>query len=163
MIMVMIILFAAWYGEPAVVPVLALGALSTAVIDQAVDLVRDFKTAFLLDCSPRAVLYAQALGAALSVVSAAVLYDWYVTNVPLPTDELPAVVAKSYRGLAYAFSDGGLDALPDHCLTIALGCGAVAVLFDAARDRRAAHAGDSTSLRRASSRSDARGETHRRL
>ena len=56
------------------VPVLALGALSTAVIDQALDLVRDFKTAHLLGAPPKAVFAAQCVGAAASVFSAAVLY-----------------------------------------------------------------------------------------
>jgi len=130
---VMIILFAAWYGEPRVVPVLALGALSTAVIDQALDLVRDFKTAHLVGAPPKAVFAAQCVGAAASVFSAAVLYAWYVDRVPLPSADLPCVIAKSYRGLAFAFA-GGLGALPRHCLALSAATGAAAVGFDVARD-----------------------------
>lgn len=130
---VMIIAFASWYGEPRVVATLALGALSIAVIDQALDLVRDLKTAHLLRASPKAMVAAQAIGASVSILTSAVAYAVYVRNVDLPSAELPAVIAKSYRGLAFAFA-GGVDALPRHCLALSVACGALAVAFDAARD-----------------------------
>jgi len=129
----MIILFACWAGSPEVVALLALGALSTGVIDQALDLVRDFKTAHCVGAPPRALLAAQLLGAAGSVFTSAVIYYWYVSRIALPSEALPAVIAISYRGLAVAFS-GGIRALPDHCLEISAACGAIALAFDVARD-----------------------------
>jgi len=131
---VMIMLFAAWYGSTGhVVQTLALGALSVAVIDQALDLVRDFKTAHLLNASPRAMFIAQTLGALVSVFTSAVLYYYYVTSVSLPSSNLPAVVARSYRGLAFTFA-GGLSELPDYCLDISLLCGALVLLFNIIHD-----------------------------
>lgn len=127
---VMIMAFAAWYGTNGhVVQTLALGALSIAVIDQALDLVRDFKTAYLLRASPSAMFVAQSIGAVVSIFTSAVLYYYYVTNVSLPNSNLPAVISKSYRALAFTFA-GGLNKLPDHCLEISVACGALVVLFN---------------------------------
>ena len=76
----MIIIFAAWegarrsaeagvrQGEDHIVPVLALGALSIAIVDAAMDLVRDFKTAHLVGASPKAMVTAQFIGASVSCV-----------------------------------------------------------------------------------------------
>ena len=121
------------YGRPAVVPVLALGALSTGVIDQALDLVRDFRTARLLGAPAKALLAAQLVGAVVSVVTSAVLYHAYVSGVKLPSAALPCVIAKSYRGLAFAFA-GGASALPDHCLELSAICGFLALGCDVLRD-----------------------------
>ncbi|KAJ8605336.1 hypothetical protein CTAYLR_002389 [Chrysophaeum taylorii] len=131
---VMIMLFAAWYGSGGhEVQTLALGALSIAVIDQALDLVRDFKTAHLLDASPAAMFLAQSFGASVSIFTSSVLYYYYVNSVSLPNATLPAVIAKSYRGLAFTFA-GGLDTLPDKCLLLSVACGLVAVVFNVLHD-----------------------------
>lgn len=131
---VMIMLFAAWYGTNGhVVQTLALGALSIAVIDQALDLVRDFKTAHLLSASPEAMFAAQSIGAVVSIFTSAVLYYYYVTSVSLPSSELPAIIAQSYRGLAFTFA-GGLDQLPRHCLSLSAATGALVILFNIVHD-----------------------------
>jgi len=131
---VMIMLFAAWYGSPGhVVQTLALGALSIAIIDQALDLVRDFKTAYLLHTSPRAMFIAQSIGAGFSIFTSSILYYVYTNNVSLPSASLPAVIAESYRGLAFTFA-AGFDTLPKHCLVISLVVGAVAVAFNLVHD-----------------------------
>jgi len=131
---VMIMLFAAWYGDPGhCVQTLALGALAIAVIDQALDLVRDFKTAHLLDASPRAMFLAQTIGAVVSIFTSSALYYYYVKSVSLPSANLPAVIAESYRALAFAFA-GGISKLPKHALEISCACGAAAVTFNIIHD-----------------------------
>eukprot|EP00656_Telonema_subtile_P009938 TRINITY_DN14722_c0_g1_i1.p3 TRINITY_DN14722_c0_g1~~TRINITY_DN14722_c0_g1_i1.p3 ORF type:complete len:224 (+),score=58.33 TRINITY_DN14722_c0_g1_i1:152-823(+) len=124
----MIILYAAWLGDPShAVPTLALGALSIAVIDQALDLVRDFKTAHLVGgVSPKTMLLAQVIGALLSCVVAPVAYLAMTSRQDLPSKELPCVIAQSYRALAVVFSEG-VSALPQHCALISA-CFAAAAL-----------------------------------
>ena len=131
---VMIMLFAAWYAEPGhVVQTLALGALSIAIIDQALDLVRDFKTAYLVNVCPRAMFIAQSIGAGFSIFTSSILYYVYTKNVTLPSPNLPSVIAQSYRGLAFTFADG-FSTLPKNALALSLACGAVAVVFNIIHD-----------------------------
>ena len=100
---------------------------------QALDLVRDFKTAELVNASPRAMLAAQVFGSTVSIATTSVIYSVYVNNIDLPTDSMPASLAISYRALAYVFA-GGLSELPDNCLTISLASGVVALVFSSLRD-----------------------------
>jgi len=131
---VMIMVFAAWYGGPGhVVQTLALGALAIAIIDQALDLVRDFKTAHLLNVSPRAMFLAQCVGAGFSIFTSSVLYYVYTNAVSLPSANLPAVIAQSYRGLAFTFANG-FGTLPDNALALSLACGGLAVVFNLLHD-----------------------------
>lgn len=130
----MIMAFAAWYHDPTkVVQVLALGSLSIAIIDQAMDLVRDFKTAHLLGASPRSMLIAQLFGATLSCIVSAAAYSLLTDQSGLPSEDLPCVVAKSYRALAYIFS-AGFGALPKNCLTFMISFGGATLLNNLAQD-----------------------------
>ena len=107
-----------------------LGALSIAIVDAAMDLVRDFKTAHLVGASPRAMVTAQFIGAAVSCVFSSAAYQMIQQQALDGTDDaLPAVVAKAYRAIAVVFSGpGGLDQLPAHAVTISLVFGGAAIV-----------------------------------
>eukprot|EP00941_MAST-03F_sp_MAST-3F-sp1_P004318 g4318.t1 len=129
----MICIFSVWEGVGTnpdegfdhVVPVLALGALSIAIVDAAMDLVRDFKTAEIIGASPQAMLAAQFLGATVSCIVSSAMYLMLTSSVP--SDAMPAVVSRSYRAIAVIFS-GGFDALPDYIFLISSTCAFFALL-----------------------------------
>ncbi|EPQ54853.1 OPT oligopeptide transporter [Gloeophyllum trabeum ATCC 11539] len=110
------------------------GMLALAASEQCADMLGDLKTTHLLGASPRVQLYAQAVGALVSIFMSAGMFVLFSTAYPCIIDlnasttcSFPAPDVASWRAVAVAVSSPTLP-IPPSSGYAAIGLGAAAVL-----------------------------------
>ena len=109
--------------------------LVMAAAASASDLQQDFKTGYITKASPRAMFVSQIFGALLGAVLVPLCFLLFWNAFPIgdPSTLYSAPMATIYRGMA-VLAVSGLDALPDHCVQLAVGFFGVAIFFNLLRD-----------------------------
>ncbi|PWZ20636.1 Iron-phytosiderophore transporter YSL15 [Zea mays] len=127
---------AAWAGrdDGVVAGLVGCGLVKQLVLISA-DLMHDFKTAHLTLTSPRSMLAAQAVGAAMGCVVTPLtfLLFYRAFDVGNPDGYWKAPFALIYRNMALLGAQG-FSALPTHCLPLSAGFFALAVLANVMKD-----------------------------
>jgi len=127
---------AAWAGrdDGVVAGLVGCGLVKQLVLISA-DLMHDFKTAHLTLTSPRSMLAAQAVGAAIGCVVTPLtfLLFYRAFDVGNPNGYWKAPFALGYRNMALLGAQG-FSALPTHCLPLSAGFFAFAVLANVIKD-----------------------------
>lgn len=97
---------------------LVAGALAEAGATQAGDLMQDLKTGHLLGASPRAMFFAQLLGATWSIFVTVAAYQLYEGIYGIPSEKFEAPVAHVWVDMA-TLMNSGLASLPRTALKCA--------------------------------------------
>eukprot|EP00927_Polykrikos_kofoidii_P039462 TRINITY_DN33843_c0_g3_i1.p1 TRINITY_DN33843_c0_g3~~TRINITY_DN33843_c0_g3_i1.p1 ORF type:complete len:270 (-),score=44.61 TRINITY_DN33843_c0_g3_i1:94-849(-) len=104
------------------------GALAEAGAMQSGDLLQAFMTGHLLRASPRALFFAQLLGASLSVFVTVFAYQLYDNVYGVPSESFPAPSAEIWLKMAKLTQSGG-DALPSTAFVWAAAFGVIGLIL----------------------------------
>ena len=118
-----------------VIAALVACGLVKSMLSMASNLMQDLKAGHLTLTSPRSMLLSQAIGTAIGCVVAPVTFMifYHAFDIGNPDGEYKAPYAIIYRNLAILGVEG-FSALPHHCLQLAYGFFAFAILANLVKD-----------------------------
>lgn len=128
----------AWNRGGSLIPSLAVCMITISGCGAAGALMQDFKTAYLLGTSPKAMVCAQLIGATVGCLVAPSVFQLFAKAYPLPNDDpkqfVHGVYGPIYRSLAAITASNGLSALPKFCTSFMLGFAFLALGFNVGAD-----------------------------
>ncbi|KAI8560699.1 hypothetical protein RHMOL_Rhmol04G0277000 [Rhododendron molle] len=128
-----IIIFSSWVGlgHGGIIAGLASCGVMMSIVSTASDLMQDFKTGYLTLASPRSMFVSQVLGTAMGCVMSPLVFWFFYKAYAVgdPGSTYPAPYSLMYRGIALLGVEG-ISTLPKHCLTLAIGFFAGAIVVN---------------------------------
>ncbi|KAE9455544.1 hypothetical protein C3L33_12554, partial [Rhododendron williamsianum] len=128
-----IIIFSSWVGlgHGGIIAGLASCGVMMSIVSTASDLMQDFKTGYLTLASPRSMFVSQVLGTAMGCVMSPLVFWFFYKAYAVgdPDSSYPAPYSLVYRGIALLGVEG-ISTLPKHCLALAIGFFAGAIVVN---------------------------------